>query len=94
MCVVDRRNDAVDFAQVQEALQNRVDAGSADVDDFGSMAPAPVDEPSRRVKQDELGGVPVVEGTPGPEMLVQFLLKRVWNVEATKESLVADQLLV
>jgi hypothetical protein len=101
MCVVDRRNDGahappVDFAQVQEALQNRVDAGSAYVDDFGFMppGPAPVDESSGRIKQDEPDGVTVVEGTPGPEALVQLILKRVWNVEATKESLVADQLLV
>lgn len=99
MCVVDRRNDgehapAVDYAQVQEALQNRVDAGSGDVGDFGSMVPAPVDESSRGPKQDEPDGVPVVEGTPGPEALVQFMLKRVWNVDATKESLAADQLLV
>jgi hypothetical protein len=102
MCVVDRRNDGthappVDFAQVQEALMNRVDAGSAEVDDFSSMvptAPVDVDTSSRRVKQDEPGGVTVVEGTPGPEALVQLMLKRVWNVDANKESLAADQLLV
>ena len=100
MCVVDRRNDGkhappVDFAQVQEALQNRVDAGSADVDDFGIAVPAaPIDEASRGLKKDEPDGVTVVEGTPGPETLVQLMLKRVWNVDVTKESLVADQLLV
>jgi hypothetical protein len=102
MCVVDRRNDGahappVDFAQVQEALMNRVDAGSAEVDDFVSMvhaAPVDVDGESRRVKRDEPGGVTVVERTPGPEALVQLMLKRVWNVEATEESLAADQLLV
>jgi GTP:adenosylcobinamide-phosphate guanylyltransferase len=100
MCVVDRRNDGahappVDFAQVQEALMNHVDAGSAEVDDFSSMVPAAsVDESSRRVKQDEPGGVTVVEGTPGPEALVQLMLKRVWNVDVTKESLATDQLLV
>ncbi|KAF8265057.1 Inosine/uridine-preferring nucleoside hydrolase domain-containing protein [Lactarius quietus] len=93
MCVVDRRNEGAhapttSYAKVQETLQNRVDAGFADVDDFGTVVPAP------RRKKDEPGGVPVVEGTPGPESLVQFLLKRVWNIEATKESLAADQLLV
>ena len=97
MCVVDRRNDGkhappVDFAQVQEALQNRVDAGSADVDDFGiAVSAAPI---ARGLKKDEPDGVTVVEGTPGPETLVQLMLKRVWNVDVTKESLVADQLLV
>ena len=35
----------------------------------------------------------VVEGTPGPGALVQFMLERVWNIEATKESRAADQLL-
>ena len=104
MCVVDRRNDtahapAGGFAQVQKRLQNRMEAGSSDVDDFGSMPvdPASVsvgDEPSRRRKKDEPGGVAVVEGTPGPEALVQFILKRVWNIEATKHSLAADRLLV
>ena len=104
MCVVDRRNDtahapAGGFAQVQKLLQNRMEAGSSDVDDFDSIpvVPAPVDvrdEPSRRRKKDEPGGVLVVEGTPGPEALVQFMLKRVWNIEVTKERLAADQLLV
>ena len=99
MCVVDRRNDGehappVDFAQVQAALQNRVDAGSADVDDFGPTVPAPIDKSSRGIKQDELDGVTVVEGTPGPETLVQLMLKRVWNVDVTEERLAADQLLV
>ncbi len=103
MCVVDRRDEsahapAENYARVQEALQNRVEAGSADADDFSSVVvPAPVDvedEPSRRRRKDEPGGVPVVEGTPGPETLVQFILKRVWNIEVTKESLATDQLLV
>ena len=103
MCVVDRRDDGshappAGYANVQEALQNRVEAGSADADDLGSVVvPALIDvqdEPSERLRKDEAGGVPVVEGTPGPETLVQYLLKRVWNVEATKESLAADQLLV
>jgi len=96
MCVVDRRDDGAhapttSYAHVQEALQNRVAAGPADADGLGVDVE---DEPSRRSGKDELGGVPVVEGTPGPETLVQFLLKRVWNIEATKESLAADQLLV
>ena len=104
MCVVDRRNDsahapAAGFAQVQKTLQNRMEAGSSDVDDFGSIpvVPAPVGaegELSLRRKKDEPGGVLVVEGTPGPEALVQFMLKRVWNIEVTKEQLAADQLLV
>jgi hypothetical protein len=100
MCVVDRRDDgahapATSYAHVQEALQNRVAAGSADADGLDSVVPVDVeDEPSRQRGKDEPGGVPVVEGTPGPETLVQFLLKRVWNIEATKEGLAADQLLV
>ena len=100
MCVVDRRNDgahppAAGYAHVQEALQNRVASGSADADGLDFVPPVDVeDEPSRGRRKDEPGGVPVVEGTPGPETLVQFILKRVWNIEATKESLAADQLLV
>ncbi|KAH9032452.1 nucleoside hydrolase [Lactarius pseudohatsudake] len=103
MCVVDRRGEnkstpAANYAHIQEALQHRVEAESADGDVLGSMvvpAPADVDdEPSLRRKKDEPGGVPVVESTPGPETLLQFLLKRVWNVEVTKESLATDQLLV
>ena len=104
MCVVDRRNDgahapAAGFAQVQKTLQNRMEAGSVDVDDLGAMSvvPAPLgaeDEPSLRRKKDEPGGILVVDGTPGPEALVQFMLKRIWNIETTKESLAADQLLV
>src|ERR1700761_976551 len=103
MCVVDRRNNsahapAVDFAQVQKMLQNHTEAGTSDVADFGTIPVVPVpvgaeDEPSLR-RKDEPGGVLVVEGTPGPEALVQFMLKRVWNIEVTKESLAADQLLV
>ncbi|KAH8996418.1 nucleoside hydrolase [Lactarius hatsudake] len=103
MCVVDRRGDdtrtpGANHAHIREALQRRVDAGSADAGVFGSVVvPAPVnveDEPSLRRKKDEPGGVPVVESTPGPETLLQFLLKRVWNIEVTKESLATDQLLV
>ncbi|KAH9008454.1 nucleoside hydrolase [Lactarius hengduanensis] len=104
MCVVDRRGDnqstpAANYAHIQEALQHRVEAGSADADVFGSVVvvPAPVnieDESSLRRKKDEPGGVPVVESTPGPDTFLQFILKRVWNIEVTKESLAADQLLV
>ncbi|KAH9055466.1 nucleoside hydrolase [Lactarius vividus] len=101
MCVVDRRDDntrtpAANFARVQEALRHRVEAGSGDADVIGSVVvPTPVDvegEPSLRRKVDEPGGVPVVESTPGPETLLQFLMKRVWNIEVTKESLTTDQL--
>ncbi|KAH9032457.1 nucleoside hydrolase [Lactarius pseudohatsudake] len=103
MCVVDRRGEnkstpAANYADVQEALQHRVEVGSGDADVIGSVVvPAPVDyedEPSLRRKKDEPGGVPVVEGTPGPDTLRQFILKRVWNIEVTKESLATDQLLV
>ncbi|KAI9437595.1 nucleoside hydrolase [Lactarius indigo] len=96
MCVVDRRDDnartpAANYAHVQEALQSRMEAGSTDTDNFGSViVPVPVDvedEPSLRRKKDEPDGVPVVEGTPGPETLLQFILKRVWNIEVIKESL-------
>ena len=102
MCVVDRRNvgalgSTTTYTEVQETLQSHMEAGSANVDDFGSVLPVSdgiEDDPSRGRKKDEPGGVPVVEGTPGPEALVQLMLKRVWNIEVTKESLTADQLLV
>ena len=46
MCVVDRRNDtahalAGGIAQVQKTVQNRMEAGSSAVDDFGSIPVVP-----------------------------------------------------
>ncbi len=102
MCVVDRRDQSAhapsaNYAHVQKILQNRVEAtGSGDVDDVDDVVtPVDVDEESSQLRRkDELGGVPVVEGTPGPEALIQFMLKRVWNIETTRESLSTDLLLV
>ena len=69
MCVVDRRNvgalgSTTTYTEVQETLQSHIEAGSANVDDFGSVLPVPdgiEDDPSRGRKKDEPGGVPVVE---------------------------------
>jgi len=36
----------------------------------------------------------VIESTPGPEALLQVMMKRIWHVEVDKESLTADLLLV
>ncbi|KAH9171185.1 nucleoside hydrolase [Lactarius sanguifluus] len=82
MCVVDRRDDK---------LNTRTPAANyAHVQEALQHR----DEPSLRRKKDEGGGVPVVESTPGPETLLKFILKRVWNIEVTKECLATDQLLV
>lgn len=104
MCVVDRRDDqgayapGVNRARVQAELKSRMAAGSAGV--FGPLesvaVPARVeveDEPSRRCS-DEQEGVPVIEGTPGAEALVQIMMKRIWDVTVDKESLTTDLLLV
>lgn len=86
MCVVDRRSHratyapGTNFARVQAELKSHVAAGPAE------------DAPSR-LCEDEQEGVPVVEGTPGAEALLQMMMKRVWHVEVDKESLVADLLL-
>jgi hypothetical protein len=86
MCVVDRRSHratsapGTNFARVQAELKSRVAAGPAE------------DEPSC-LYEDEQEGVPVVEGTPGAEALLQMMMKRVWHVEVDKESLFADLLL-
>jgi hypothetical protein len=45
--------------------------------------------------EEEQEGVPVVEGTPDVEALLQIMLKRVWGVQVDKETdLVAALLLV
>ena len=45
--------------------------------------------------EEEQEGVPVVEGTPNVEALLQIMLKRVWGVQVDKETdLVATLLLV
>jgi len=84
---------------VQAELERRVAAGSADAGGIGSLesvvVPARVEgegEPSRP-REDEQG-VPVIESTPGPEALLQIMMKRIWHVEVDKESLTADLLLV
>jgi hypothetical protein len=104
MCVVDRRDDqgayapGVNRARVQAELKSHMAAGSAFV--FGPLesvaVPARVgveDEPSHQCS-DEQEGVPVIEGTPGAEALVQIMMKRIWNVTVDKGSLTADLLLV
>lgn len=104
MCVVDRRDDqgayapGVNRARVQAELKSRMAAGSSGV--FGSLesvaVPARVeveDEPSHQCG-DEHEGVPVIEGTPGVEALLQIMMKRIWHVTVGKESLTADLLLV
>ena len=83
MCVVDRRSHCAtyapgtNYAPVQADLMSRVAAG-------------PAQDESSRLCEDEQGGVPVVEGTPGPEGLLQIMMKRVWHVEVDEESLFAD----
>ena len=86
MCVVDRRGHRAtyapgsNYARVQAELMSHVATGTAE-------------DESSRLCEDEQGGVPVVEGTPGPEGLLQIMMKRVWQVEVDKESLSADLLL-
>ena len=106
MCVVDRRGDQSTYApgvnhmHVQEELKGRMATGASEPGSSGlfeSVAvPALVeieDEPSHLSKDDQ-EGIPVIEGTPGAEALLQIMMKRVWHVEADKESLTADLLLV
>jgi hypothetical protein len=73
-------------------------AGSAG--GFGSLesvaVPARVeveDEPSHQCSEEK-EGLPVVEGTPGVEALLQIMMKRIWHVVVDKESLTTDLLLV
>jgi hypothetical protein len=104
MCVVDRRDDqgayapGANRARVQAELKSHMEAGSAG--GFGSLEsvalPARVevkDEPSHECS-DEQEGVPVVDGTPGAEALLQIMMKRIWHVVVDKESLTTDLLLV
>jgi hypothetical protein len=97
MCVVDRRASApgVSRARAQAELKRHMAAGG--FDSLESVAvPARVevtDGPSQQCS-DEQEGVPVVEGTPGAEALLQVMLKRIWHVLVDKESLTADLLLV
>ena len=104
MCVVDRRDDLGSYApgetraRVQAALQNHEAARSmeAGLGAFGSgLVPARAEvEEEPLPPGEEQEGVPVVEGTPGAEALLQIMLKRIWGIEVNKESLAADQLLV
>jgi hypothetical protein len=100
MCVVDRRSyqdpyfPEVKPARVQAPLQNCVPTGSIDsggLDPFEPVSvPAHVEiegESSLIPGEDEQGGVPVVEGTPGTGALLQIMLKRVWGVQVDEESL-------
>jgi hypothetical protein len=105
MCVVDRRDDLGSYvpganrARVQAALQNHEAARSmeAGLGAFESVlvpARAEVEGEPLPPGEEEQEGVPVVEGTPGAEALLQIMLKRIWGIEVNKESLAADQLLV
>jgi len=104
MCVVDRRDDqgayapGVNRARVQAELKSRMAAGSTGV--FGSLesvaVPARVeveDEPSRQCS-DEQEGVPVIEGTPGAEALLQIMMERIWHVTVDEGSLLTAELLL
>ena len=106
MCVVDRRGDqstnapGLNRAGVEAELKRRMATGTSEPGSFGLFesvtVPALVeveDEPSCLSKDDH-EGIPVIEGTPGAEALLQIMMKRVWHVEADKESLAADLLLV
>jgi hypothetical protein len=57
------------------------------------IAAGPAEDEPSRLCEDEQEGVPVVEGTPGAEALLQIMMKWVWHVEVDKESLFADLLL-
>lgn len=106
MCVVDRRDDkgayspGANRARVQAELQRRIAAGSAEAGGFGSVEPVAVparvevDAELSRPCEDEQEGVPVAEGTPGAEALLQIMMKRIWHVKVEKESLTRDLLLV
>lgn len=103
MCVVDRRDDqgayapGVNRARVQAELKSRTAIGFAVFGSLESVAvPARVEveeEPSCQCS-DKQEGVPVVEGTPGAEALLQIMMKRIWHVTVDKGSLTADLLLV
>jgi len=106
MCVVDRRNDQRAYApganrvRVQAELKRRMEAGIVEPDGFGLLesvavpALVEVEEEPLRQSEDEQEGIPVVERTPGAEVLLQVMLKRIWHIEVDKESLAADLLLV
>jgi len=106
MCVVDRRENrgahatGANRARVQAELERRIAAGSAETGGFGPLesvvVPARVEVEGElpRPREDEQEGVPVIESTPGPEALLQVMMKRIWHVEVDKESLTADLLLV
>jgi len=102
MCVVDRRDDrgayapGMNRARVQAELKSRMTAGSTGY--FGSLesvaVPARVeveDEPARQSNDDQ-EGVPVIEGTPGSEELLQIMMKRIWHVTINNEILTSDLL--
>ena len=103
MCVVDRRGDqgenapGTNRARVQAELESHMAAGSVGIGLPESVAvPGCVevkDGPSHQCS-DEQEGVPVVEGTPGAEALLQIMMNRIWHVMVDKESLTADLLLV
>jgi hypothetical protein len=101
MCVVDRRDDLGSYApganraRVQAALQDYVAARSIEAG-LGAFEFVPVPARAEVLPpgEEEQEGVPVVEGTPGVEALLQIMLKRIWGIQVDKESLAADQLLV
>jgi hypothetical protein len=92
-CIVDRRG-------AQAPLLNCVATGSIGSAGFGpfeSVSVPPrveIEGESLIPCEDEQGGVPVVEGTPGMGALLHIMLKRIWGVLVDEESLATDQLLV
>ncbi|KAI0267014.1 nucleoside hydrolase [Gloeopeniophorella convolvens] len=101
MCVVDRRDDkgayapGANRARVQAALERGMISGGGFGPLESAVVPARVETegtPSPPSGKDDNEGVLVVEATPGAEVLVHMLMKRVWGVEADKEGIKADQL--
>lgn len=85
MLVVDRRDDASAYliganrAQAQVALEN---SQAANRDPLNSATiPTRVGEENDNSNLLRGHGVSCVYGTPGPDVLLKLLLKRVWGVE-------------
>jgi hypothetical protein len=104
MCVVDRRDDRGAYipggnrARVQEELKSRMSAGSTGGSGSLESAAVPacdeVEEESSLQCNGDQEGVPVIEATPGPAVLLQIMMERIWHVMVNNESLTADLLLV
>jgi len=83
MLVVDRREDETAYspgqnrARVQTELQERYDATAFPIEN----------ETGNPLSQPILPGVPCVTATPGPSILLDTLLKRVWGIELKNKSM-------